>query len=87
MEPAHGPPCPWKIVRTSHGFLTDHTYFSQEDGLLFELSQPTRDIRCPGLHIRQTGFTDLALAEERPNLPRLEGGEVRLALLFQVFQE
>ena len=81
------PPCPWKIVRTSHGFLTDHTFFSREDGILFELSQPTRDVRCPGLLLRQTGFTDLALAEDRPNLPRLEGGEVRLSLLFQVFQE
>ena len=81
------PPCPWKIARTSHGFLTDHTYSSREDGLLFELSQPTNDIRCPGLHVRQTGFTDLALVEKRPNLPRLEGGEVSLALLFQVFQE
>ena len=70
------PPCPRKIARTSHGILTDHTYSSQEDGLLFELSQPANDIRCPGLHIRQTGFTDLALVEKRPNLPRL-----------QVFQE
>ena len=56
------PPCPWKIARTSHGILTDHTYSSREDGLLFDLSQPSNDIRCPGLHIRQTGFPDLALA-------------------------
>ena len=81
------PPCPWKIARTSHGILTTHTYSSREDGLLFALSQPSSDIRCPGLHLRQTGFPDLALVETRPSLPRLDGGEVRLALLFQVFQE
>ena len=81
------PPCPWKIARTSHGTLTTHTYSSRKDGLLFALSQPSSDIRCPGLHIRQTGFPDLALVETRPSLPRLAGGEVRLALLFQVFQE
>ena len=81
------PPCPWKIARTSHGILTSNTYESREDGLLFELSQPASDIRCPGLHLRQTGFPDLALVEDRPSLPRLAGGEVRLALLIQVFQE
>jgi hypothetical protein len=81
------PPCPWKIARTSHGILTANAYESREDGLLFELSQPARDIRCPGLLLRQTGFPDLALVEDRPSLPRLAGGEVRLALLIQVFQE
>ena len=80
-------PCPWKIACTSNGFLTDHTYFSRDDGILFELGQPTSDIRCPGLHVRHTGFDDLAIVEKRPNLPLLDGNEVRVALWFRVFQE
>ena len=87
LEPLDRDSDPWNIARNSNGFLTDHTYFSQEDGILFELGQPTNDIRCPGLHVRQTGFNDLAIVEKRPNLPRLDGNKVRVALLFRVFQE
>ena len=80
-------PCPWKIARTSHGFLTENTYFSKDDGILFELGQPSSDIRCPGLRVRHTGYDDLAIVEKRPNLPRLDSNEVRVTLWFRVFQE
>ena len=86
-NPMTAPPCPWKIARTSHGYLKENVYFSTVDGILFELSQPTRDVRCPGLKFRQTGYDELALVEERPNLPRLDGGDVKVTLLVQVFQE
>ena len=80
-------PCPWKIARKSHGLLTEHAYFSGIDGLLLQLSQPTNDIRCLGLQIRQTGFPDLALVEQRPDLPQLNGDGVQVTLWFLVFQE
>ena len=80
-------PCPWKIARNSHGFLTENTYFSNDDGILFELGQPSSDIRCPGLRVRHTGYYDLAIAKKRPNLPRLDSNEVRVTLWFRVFQE
>ena len=37
--------------------------------------------------MRHTGFDDLAIVEKRPNLPLLDGNEVRVALWFRVFQE
>ena len=80
-------PCPWKISRTSNGFLADNVYFSKDDGILFELGLPSSDIRCPGLHVRHTGYEDLAIVETRPNLPRLASNEVRVTLWFRVFQE